>query len=58
LPGASGGSESSIEFFYLAQLTAWLYVQPGLLWIHTPGGGDPAPIDDATMLYLLVGVEF
>ena len=58
LPGASGGSESSIEFFYLAQLTAWLYVQPGLLWIHTPGGGDPAPIDDATMLDLLVGLDF
>ena len=58
LPGASGGSESSLELFYLAQLTPWLYLQPGLLWIRTPGGGDPAPLDNALMLYFLVGVDF
>ena len=58
LPGPSGGSESSLEVFYLAQLTSWLYTQPGVLWIRTPGGGDPAPLDDALMLYLLVGFDF
>ena len=56
--GPAGGSESSLEAFYLAQLTASVYVQPGVLWIRTPGGGDPAPLEDATMLYLLVGVDF
>lgn len=58
LPAASGGSESSLELFYLAQLTSWLYLQPGLLWIRTPGGGAPAPLNDALMLYFLVGVDF
>ena len=55
--GPAGGSESSIEAFYLAQITSSLYLQPGLLWIRTPGGGNPAPLDDALTLYLVVGID-
>jgi carbohydrate-selective porin OprB len=56
--GPSGGSESSLEAFYLHQLTSWSYFQPGVMRIVTPGGGDPAPLDDALLVYGLVGVEF
>ncbi len=55
--GPSGGVETAIEAFYLLQLLPWLYVQPGLEWIGTPGGGDPAPLSDALIGYLLVNVE-
>ena len=55
--GPAGGSEGSIEAFYLAQLTSSIYLQPGLLWIRTPGGGNPAPLGDALTLYLLVGID-
>ncbi|MFP6640194.1 MAG: carbohydrate porin, partial [Myxococcota bacterium] len=55
--GPGGGTESSIEAFYLAQITASMYLQPGLLWIRTPGGGNPAPLGNALTLYLLFGVN-
>jgi carbohydrate-selective porin OprB len=55
--GPAGGSEGSIEAFYLAQLTSSIYLQPGLLWIRSPGGGNPAPLEDALTLYLLVGID-
>ena len=55
--GPAGGSEGSIEAFYLAQLTSSIYLQPGLLWIRTPGGGNPAPLNDAFTLYLLLGID-
>lgn len=55
--GPSGGMESAIEAFYLFQLLPWLYVQPGVEWIGTPGGGDPAPLSDALLGYFLVNVE-
>lgn len=58
LPGPSGGSEQAIEAFYLWQWTSWSYVQPGIMWIGTPGGGSPAPLNDDLVGYLLVGVEF
>ncbi|MDG1960354.1 MAG: carbohydrate porin [Candidatus Binatia bacterium] len=57
LPGPSGGTESSIEAFYLLQILPWLYIQPGLQWIATPGAGDPAPLDNAMQAYLLVAIE-
>ena len=56
--GPSGGSETSLETFYLWQMTSWSYLQPGVMWIMTPGGGDPAPLDDALVVYTLIGVEF
>ena len=56
--GPSGGQETGIELFYKAQLTPWLYVQPGFEWIGSPGGGDVAPLDDDIIGYLLVGMEF
>jgi len=56
--GPSGGSESAVEAFYLVQLLAWLYVQPGVSWIGNPGGGSPAPLGDALLGYLLVNIEF
>ena len=56
--GPSGGSEQSVESFYLWQLNSWSYFQPGIMWIITPGGGDPAPLDDALLVYGLFGVEF
>ena len=55
--GPSGGRESSIEAFYLLQVLPWLYLQPGIQWIQTPGGGDPAPLDNAAQAYLLVSFE-
>ncbi|MEK6247980.1 MAG: carbohydrate porin [Planctomycetales bacterium] len=57
LSGPAGGSETSIEAFYLAQFSSW-YLQPGVMWIATPGGGNPAPLDDAFLPYLLVGADF
>jgi porin len=56
-PATSGGGESAVEAFYLAQLLPWLYVQPGVEWIGTPGGGSPAPLADALVGYLLVNVQ-
>jgi porin len=56
-PGPSGGSELSIESLYIWQTTSWSYVQPGIMWVANPGGGDPAPLNDDLVLYLLVGVE-
>jgi carbohydrate-selective porin OprB len=56
--GPSGGSESSLEAFYIWQWQSWSYFQPGVMWIMSPGGGDPAPLDDALLVYGLVGVAF
>ena len=58
LPGPAGGSETSLEAFYLWQWTSWSYLQPGIMWVDTPGGGSPAPLSDALLGYLLAGVEF
>lgn len=55
--GPSGGSETSLEAFYIYQMTSWSYTQPGIMWVATPGGGDPAPLGDLVLVYLLVGVE-
>lgn len=55
--GPSGGTESSVEAFYLLQLLPWFYLQPGVQWIGNPGGGNPAPLDDAVQAYLLVNIE-
>lgn len=55
--GPSGGIETAIEGFYLVQLLPWLYVQPGVSWIGTPGGGDPAPLSNALLGYFLVNIE-
>ena len=55
--GPGGGAEGSVEAFYLAQLLPWLYVQPGIQWIGTPGGGDPAPLRDSVQAYLLISLE-
>lgn len=55
--GPSGGVETVVEAFYLAQLLPWLYLQPGISWIGTPGGGDPAPLSNALLGYLLVNIE-
>ena len=57
MAGPGGGAESSVEAFYLLQLLPWLYVQPGIQWIGNPGGGDPAPLEDAVQPYVLVNVE-
>ena len=57
-PGPSGGSESCLEAFYLLQVTPALSIQPGLQWIRQPGGGNPAPIDDAFAGYLIITVDF
>ena len=56
--GSTGGNEISLEAFYLWQWSSWSYAQPGLMWIANPGGGDPAPLDDVVLPYLLIGVEF
>lgn len=58
LAGPSGGSESAIEAFYLLQLLPWFYLQPGVEWIGTPGGGEPAPLRSAVQFYLLISLEF
>lgn len=55
---SAGGFEAAIESFYLWQWSNWSYLQPGVMWIMSPGGGDPAPLDDALLVYGLVGVEF
>ena len=52
-PGAAGGSEASFELFYILQATPFLAIQPGFLWMRTPGGGEPAPLGNATTLYIL-----
>ncbi|MDG2381116.1 MAG: carbohydrate porin [Pirellulaceae bacterium] len=57
VPGPSGGHELSLESFYIWYWTSWSYVQPGVMWINAPGGGDPAPLKDDFMSYLLVGFE-
>jgi len=57
-PGSTGGAESSIEAYYIAQWTSWSYLQPGVMWIHTPGGGDPAPLRDDILLYVVLGINF
>lgn len=57
LPGPSGGSENSIEAFYLLQLLPSLYLQPGIQWIGTPGAGAPAPLGNSLQAYLLIAVE-
>lgn len=56
--GPSGGYESCIELYYLAQLTPCLYVQPGIEWIESPGGGSTPPLQNALVAYLQVGIEF
>lgn len=56
--GSAGGFEDAVESFYIWQWTNWSYLQPGVMWIINPGGGDRAPLDDALVLYGLVGVEF
>lgn len=57
-PGPAGGHEASLESFYLWQWTNWSYLQPGIMWIMSPGAGNPAPLEDALVLYGVVGVEF
>ena len=57
-PGPTGGAESSLEAYYIAQWSSWSYLQPGLMWIHTPGAGDPAPLKDDVLMYVVVGVDF
>lgn len=57
LSGPSGGHELSLESFYIWQWTSWSYLQPGVMWINSPGGGDPAPLKDDVLAYLLVGIE-
>lgn len=56
--GPAGGYELSLEAFYIYQWSGFSYVQPGLMWINQPGGGSSAPLNDALLPYLLVGVEF
>jgi len=58
IPGPSGGHELSLEAFYIWQCNSWCYLQPGMMWINSPGGGDSSPLKDALLNYLLVGVEF
>jgi porin len=55
--GPSGGHDLSLDSFSIWQMTSWSYLQPGLMWINSPGGGDPAPLDDNFMAYVLVGFE-
>lgn len=57
-PGPSGGIETMIELFYRVQLTPALWVQPGFQWIGSPGGGDPAPLEDAVQGYFMVNIQF
>lgn len=57
LPGPTGGHELALESFYIWNWSSWSYLQPGVLWINSPGGGDPAPLDDDFLTYLLVGFE-
>lgn len=57
-PGPAGGHETGLELFYKAQITPWLYVQPGFEWIGSPGGGESSPLDDDIIGYVLVGMEF
>ncbi|MCH2132885.1 MAG: carbohydrate porin [Phycisphaerales bacterium] len=56
--GPTGGGEGAFEAFYRVQLTPWFAVQPGIQWLPTPGGGDPAQLDDAVTGYLMVEVVF
>ena len=56
-PGAAGGSEASFELFYILQATPFLAIQPGFLWMRTPGGGEPAPLGNATTLYILFTIN-
>jgi porin len=55
--GPAGGSERSLESFYIWQTTSWSYVQPGVMWIGSPGGGDPAALNDAFLVYMLFGFK-
>lgn len=57
-PGASGGSEGAIEAFYRLQVNPNLMIQTGIEWITTPGGGEPASLDDAVVPYLIVNIQF
>ena len=57
-PGASGGHETAVEVFYKAQVTPWLFVQPGFEWIGSPGGGETQSLEDDVIGYLVVGMEF
>jgi porin len=57
-PGASGGAEGAIEAFYRLQINPHLLVQAGIEWISTPGGGDPSPLDDAVVPYLIINLQF
>ena len=57
LAGPSGGHEFSLEAYYIWWLQPWTYLQPGVMWIQSPGGGDPAPLDDDVLIYLLMGIE-
>lgn len=56
--GPAGGHEASLESFYLWQFTSWAYLQPGIMWIMSPGAGNPPPLDDALVLYGVMGIEF
>ncbi|WP_425395496.1 carbohydrate porin [Aeoliella sp.] len=57
LAGPAGGHELSLESFYIWYWTPWSYLQPGVMWIDSPGGGEPAALDDDFMTYLLIGFE-
>ena len=56
--GPTGGHELCIEAYYRAQITPWLYMQPGIEWLGSPGGGSTAPLDDAVTGYVMIGVTF
>ena len=56
-PGASGGSEGSVEAFYIIQATPYLSIQPGALWMRSPGGGSPAALGNVMTFYLLFTVN-
>ena len=57
-PGPPGGNEAALEVYYKVQLAPAFSIQPGIEWITTPSGGDPAPLDDAVVGYLIVNVQF
>lgn len=57
-PGPAGGHEASLESFYLYQWTSWAYFQPGVMWIMSPGAGNPPPLGDALLVYGVMGIEF
>ena len=57
-PGPAGGAESAIEAFYRVQLTPWLSMQPGVQFLGTPSGGDPAQLNDALVGYVMVELIF